>query len=441
MAMTAMMAGGAAGSDDPARIETGEVSHEVNRTHTYGYVLALPPGEAADGAEAGRRPMVIDLHGSGRPSLESLAREAAGRDARFAWLLPRHDGRGWWDADTLAKLVEHVVAQYPVDRDRVTVMGFSMGGFGAWDFATEYPWLVAGIVPMAGGGNPFKARRLTHVPVWAFHGQQDETVQVELARAMVEAARRAGSEARLTVYPEVGHGIRELVMSHGRLGDWLFARRRGTRAPDEWVTPTGRAPELEVAPALDGALGHKAWRRAARITGFMRPLGARPAEVQTEVRLGSTQTHLYVGFTAWDPDVGHLRVERAERDAEVWLDDSVEVLIDTDRDQETYFQFVANARGALYDARGFDGSWDAEGVAIATGRQADRWTVELAIPWQALGRRAPAPGQTLGMLFARTHHPAGRPRYYTQWPPTNGRGNHAPDRFAPVVFGEAAAAE
>jgi hypothetical protein len=61
----------------------------------------------------------------------------------------------------------------------------------------------------------------------------------------------------------------------------------------------------------------------------------------------------------------------------------------------------------------------------------------LAIPWKALGREAPEGGQTMGMLFARTHANPGQPRYYTQWPPTNGKGNHAPDHFAPITFGGA----
>lgn len=431
-----VMAGAAAsGQGEPFTFETGEVSRHVNHTHTYPYAIALPPGYKADGNT--RWPMVIDLHASGRPGLQRLKREAAGRDDRFIWLMPRHDGRGWWDADTLATLIEQVRRRHRVDPDRVSVIGFSMGGFGAWDLAAEHPHLIAAIAPMGGGGNPFKARRLRHLPVWAFHGARDETVGVELAEAMVDAVERAGGDARLTVYPDVGHGCRGLAMSNGRLYEWLLAQRRGTRARDEWVSRSGQVPRLEQAPAPDGSLDDKAWGGAARLTGFMRPLGARAAEVQTEVRLGYSGTHLHVGFTAWDRHISSLQTQRTKRDAEVWLDDSVEVLIDADRDGKTYFQFVANARGALYDAKGFDGAWDAEGVEVAAETHEDRWVVELAIPWAALGRGAPEAGETLGMLFARTHLHPDRPRDYTQWPPTNGRGNHAPDRFAPMTFGEA----
>jgi len=435
VAIIASASAAALGQNDPARVETGEVSRNVSRTHAYQYAIAFPPDYQADGEQ--RWPMVVDLHGSGRPALQTLKRQAAARDDRFIWLLPRHDGQGWWDPDTLAKLIEHVRSNHRVDRDRVSVLGFSMGGFGAWDFAAEHPHLVAAIAPIAGAGNPFKARRLVHVPVWAFHGKQDGGVGVELAEAMVHAAQRAGGEAKLTVYPDVGHGCRELAMSNGRLYEWLLAQRRGTRAPDEWLARAAHATRLQSTPTLDGKLDDKAWRPASTLTGFMRPLAVQQAEVQTDVRLGYNDDRLYVAFNAWDPHISNLRADRTQRDAEIWFDDSVEVLIDTNRDKKTYFQFVANANGALYDAKGFDGQWHAEGVEIAAAKQDDRWTVELAIPWKALGRAAPQPGQAMGMLFAQTHQNPGQPRYYTQWPPTNGKGNHAPERFAPITFGEA----
>lgn len=435
VAVLVMTSGTAFGLSEPSAVTVtnDEVSRTINRTHTYQYAIAFPPDYAEEGDR--RWPMVVDLHGSGQPSIEKQMRIAADRDRRFVWLLPRHDGNGWWDPGTLAKLIRQVRDRHRVDPDRISVIGFSMGGFGTWDLAAEYPHLIAAIAPMAGGGNPFKAQRLTHVPVWAFHGQRDDAVGIELAEAMVGAVERAGGEARLTVYPNVGHHCQGLALSNGRFYEWLLAQRRGTRARNEWVARSGRAPRLQGSPILDGTLSDPAWRDAASLTGFMRPLAVAPAAIQTEVSLGHTATHLYVGLTAWDPDISRLEAERNERDAEIWLDDSMEVLIDTDGDGRTYFQFVANAHGALYDSEGFDKQWNAEGIELAAGIHEDRWTVELAIPWKALGRTAPQAGETLNMLFARNHPGRDQHRYYTQWPPTNGKGNHAPDHFAPILFG------
>lgn len=432
VAVTTITIGAAGAAGEGRNVETGEASRQIERETAYQYALALPEGYDED--EQKRWPMIMDLHGSGVLGLDTLKRQAASRDGRFIWLLPRHDGRGWWDTDTLAKMIEQVKADHRVDPDRICVMGYSMGGFGTWSFASEYPHLVAAAAPIAGGGNPFLARRMVHVPVWAFHGKLDDNVEPELAEVMVEALERAGGQAKLTVYPDVGHGCNDLVHSNGALYEWFLAQRRATRARDEWVSRSGKITPLTKAPTIDGKVeGKGAWQAAARLTGFMRPLGAHPAEVQTEVQIGYTETHLYVALTAWDPAISDLKAERTERDAEVWFDDSVEVLIDPNRDQKTYYQFVVNANGAIYDGKGFDGQWDAEGVEVATSKREDRWSAELAIPWEALEREAPKAGETMGMLFARTHADPGRPRYYTQWPPTNGKGNHAVKRFAEMT--------
>jgi len=461
-ALTAMATGmaGSAGAapEDGRAVETGEVSREVKRTTTYQYALAFPSGYEAVGER--RWPMVIDLHGSGLRGLSTLKRMAGERDDRFVWLLPRHDGRGWWDVDTLAKMIDEVVEAHRVDPERVSVIGFSLGGFGAWELAASHPHKIAAIAPIAGGGNPFTASRMPHVPVWAFHGAKDDAVYPKLAEVMVDAVERAGGEAKLTMYPEVGHDCLGLTMSNAALFDWLHRQRRRTRARDEWVVRTATIAWMAEAPKLDGRVGReKAWRAATEFAGFMRPLAMRPDDVQTTVHVGYNDERLFVAIEAWDPAIDDLRVERTERDAEVWLDDSVEVLIGPDpkrqaapgaegeaegegegeakggRGKAVYYQFVANAVGALYDGKGFDGKWDAEGVESAASKLDDRWVVELAIPWKAMDRSAPAEGETLGMLFARNHRPPGRPSFITQWPPTNGRGNHAPDRFATMTAG------
>ena len=46
-------------------------------------------------------------------------------------------------------LIEHICNTLPVDRDRVYLTGFSMGGFGTWQTACQYPDRFAAIVPLA----------------------------------------------------------------------------------------------------------------------------------------------------------------------------------------------------------------------------------------------------------------------------------------------------
>ena len=52
-----------------------------------------------------------------------------------------------------------------------------MGGYGIWDALARQPELFAAAAPICGGGDPAVAARFKDVPLWAFHGDQDEAVK------------------------------------------------------------------------------------------------------------------------------------------------------------------------------------------------------------------------------------------------------------------------
>lgn len=72
-----------------------------------------------------------------------------------------------WNAAILPALLDEVVTRYRIDRDRIHVTGFSMGGYGAWDLALYSPRRFATVVPVCGGGDTVRvAASLRHVPHW-----------------------------------------------------------------------------------------------------------------------------------------------------------------------------------------------------------------------------------------------------------------------------------
>ena len=48
-----------------------------------------------------------------------------------------------------------------------------MGGWGAWDAISRRADYFAAAVPICGGGDPTQANKLTNIPIWAWHGDQD----------------------------------------------------------------------------------------------------------------------------------------------------------------------------------------------------------------------------------------------------------------------------
>ncbi|MDP0995760.1 prolyl oligopeptidase family serine peptidase, partial [Klebsiella pneumoniae] len=74
--------------------------------------------------------------------------------------------------------------EFPVDKRRMYVTGLSMGGFGSWGLLAEHPRLFAAAVPICGGGDVKSAETIKDIPIWAFHGDKDDAVNVERSQEM-----------------------------------------------------------------------------------------------------------------------------------------------------------------------------------------------------------------------------------------------------------------
>jgi predicted peptidase len=101
-----------------------------------------------------------------------------------------------------------------------------MGGYGAWDLANHAPEKLAGVVSMCGGGDASVAEKLKKLPIWVFHGEQDNVVPLSGSQAIADAVSAAGGTARLTILKDRGHDIAEVAYKNQELIDWLMQQRR-----------------------------------------------------------------------------------------------------------------------------------------------------------------------------------------------------------------------
>ena len=132
-----------------------------------------------------------------------------------------------WPSDIVVDLVDEMVKQYNVDARRVYVTGFSLGGRGTWSVAVDHPELFAAIVPVAGSyGHPERIGRIKNVPVWAFHGNRDNTVAFAPVRDMVQDLKDSGGNVRFTIYEGAGHGIKGRAYRTKELYEWLLKHHK-----------------------------------------------------------------------------------------------------------------------------------------------------------------------------------------------------------------------
>lgn len=206
---------------------------QLGQWEQYDHVVHSPAGYDADSEK--RWPLVLFLHGSGDGENRRILQKwgptrqiSQGRQFPFILVAPRSPSGPWqgWDAPQLGALLDEIETKYRVDKNRVYVTGLSMGGFGTWRLASEFPERFAALAPFCGGADVNEAHRVAHIPTWAFHGDRDTAVPVYHTLRMIEAIRKAGGDPRMTIYPGVGHQCWEEAYSGQEFYDWLLSHRR-----------------------------------------------------------------------------------------------------------------------------------------------------------------------------------------------------------------------
>jgi len=124
------------------------------------------------------------------------------------------------------ELCDQVRTKYPVDSSRIYIAGLSMGGYGTWDAIQRKPNYFAAAIPVCGGGDDKQAGKIKNVPIWAFHGDKDTSVDPKRSRMMIEAIRKSGGNPKYTEYEGVGHNSWKRTFTNPEVLRWLFDKKR-----------------------------------------------------------------------------------------------------------------------------------------------------------------------------------------------------------------------
>ena len=219
------------------------------------YYRLLPPRGYADRPAGQRYPLLISLHGDGCAGTDNVnqfsyiapfvSAPTFRCDHPCFVLAPQCPANTYWVAKSsyngnsyrqtaqptpatrmLLALLPTLLAKYPIDANRLYVIGWSSGGAGVWELITRRPDLFAAAAPLCGRGDPGKASRIARMPIWVFHGAKDRVVGCSCARIMVQALVAQGGAPRYTEYADAGHDAGFRALQDPRLFDWMFRQHR-----------------------------------------------------------------------------------------------------------------------------------------------------------------------------------------------------------------------
>ena len=128
--------------------------------------------------------------------------------------------------EKVIKLLDKIIMEEKVDKERVYIGGLSMGGFGTFDLLSRKPNTFAAAIPICGGGDTSKVQLYKDVPLWNFHGSMDNVVPVKLSQSTISKLVEVGGTPRYTEYPEGTHNVWTTAFQEKDLLPWLFSQSK-----------------------------------------------------------------------------------------------------------------------------------------------------------------------------------------------------------------------
>jgi len=99
-----------------------------------------------------------------------------------------------------------------------------MGGYGTWFTSMARPDIFAAIAPVCGGGMAWNAEVLK-MPIWAWHGAEDNVVSPVQSDEMVEKLKEVSADITYSRIAGVGHNVWENAYTE-ELMEWLLSKKR-----------------------------------------------------------------------------------------------------------------------------------------------------------------------------------------------------------------------
>jgi phospholipase/carboxylesterase len=188
-------------------------------------------------------PTILALHGRGSNERDLLGL-AEYLPKNFMWISPRGtfdlgpDSYEWFQItqvgkpdparlqnalNTLDKFIDEIIANYPVDKNKLYLLGFSQGSIVSLSYALTKPQRVAGIVAQSGyipheSGLQIDEAGIKGKPIILTHGIQDSMLPIDWARRSRDTLQKLETNLE---YHEFNMGHNVTAESIAVINAWL----------------------------------------------------------------------------------------------------------------------------------------------------------------------------------------------------------------------------
>ncbi len=114
--------------------------------------------------------------------------------------------------DKIANFIDEAVLEYNLDKNNVTILGFSQGTILSYAVALSYPEKVKNVIALSGYlytdiiKEGYKEHNFSNLNIYCSHGSVDQVIPVDWARKAPILLGNLGIQTSLNEFP-VGHGV------------------------------------------------------------------------------------------------------------------------------------------------------------------------------------------------------------------------------------------
>lgn len=122
------------------------------------------------------------------------------------------NGQAIESRDAIAAFIDELLQAYPIDKDKVNLVGFSQGAILSYAVALTYPEKIDRVLALSGYLNTdiikesAKSNELSQLRFYISHGVVDQVIPVDWARKAPDYLKQLNIKADYHEYP-AGHGV------------------------------------------------------------------------------------------------------------------------------------------------------------------------------------------------------------------------------------------
>lgn len=165
-------------------------------------------------------PLHLFLHGLGERGKDNEQQLSQGsahfqadsiRDHYPAFVIyPQCPAEDYWFSDsvtgTLKALIDQIVSDEKIDKNKISIGGFSMGAYGTFAVVAQYPGFFEAAIAISGAGDESKASVMAKTRWQIYAGKKDDVVASTKTEEMAKALEKALASVSFTLYPYADHG-------------------------------------------------------------------------------------------------------------------------------------------------------------------------------------------------------------------------------------------